>query len=46
MLMVAALSLAAVAMLGGLIKTFHLSVALATAPFDFSLWDWPTNVFP
>ncbi|MDA0230829.1 MAG: hypothetical protein O3B21_11665 [Proteobacteria bacterium] len=46
MLMVAALGLAAVTMLGGAIEIAHLAVALATALFGFSLWNWPTNVFP
>ena len=45
-LMIAALGLAAVAMLGGATEIAHLAVALATALFGFSLWNWPTNVFP
>lgn len=46
MLMIAALGLAAVTMLGGATEISHLAVALATALFGFSLWNWPTNVFP
>ena len=46
MLIVAALGLAAVTMLGGATEIAHLAVALATALFGFSLWNWPTNVFP
>ena len=46
MLMIAALGLAAVTMLGGAMEIAHLAVALATALFGFSLWNWPTNVFP
>ncbi|MCH7888367.1 MAG: hypothetical protein IIA00_03710 [Proteobacteria bacterium] len=45
-LLIAALGLAAVAMLGGASVIAHLSVALAAALFGFSLWNWPTNVFP
>ena len=46
MLMVAALGLAAVTLLGGVAEISHLAVALAAALFGFSLWNWPTNVFP
>ena len=45
-LLIAALGLAAVAMLGGATEIAHLAVALATALFGFTLWNWPTNVFP
>ena len=46
MLMIAALGLAAVAMLGGATVIAFLSVALAAALFGFTVWNWPTNVFP
>ena len=37
---------AAVAMLGGATVIAFLSVALAAALFGFTVWNWPTNVFP
>ncbi len=45
-LLIAALGLAAVAMLGGAPVIASLAVALAAALFGFTLWNWPTNVFP
>jgi hypothetical protein len=45
-LLIAALGLAAVAMLGGAPDIAHLAMALAAALFGFTLWNWPTNVFP
>ena len=46
MILIAALGLAAVAIVGGAVEIAHLAIALATALFGFTVWNWPTNIYP